>query len=150
VCPSRDTGDRVGDEALHITERSPALKVIRIVPNLASESFDASREFYAAMFDVVVSVELDDWYLQLMPESDTTLNIGFVKPHHELFAGRTASSGPCGIVLTIHVDDVDEAYERAKRLGAEIAAEIRNEDFSQRHFLMIDPNGVVLNVMSTL
>ena len=134
----------------HITERSPALEVIRIVPNLASESFDASREFYAAMFDVVVSVELDDWYLQLMPESDTKLNIGFVKPHHELFAGRTAASGPSGIVLTIHVDDVDEAYERAKRLGAEIAAEIRNEDFGQRHFLMIDPNGVVLNVMSTL
>ena len=35
------------------------------------------------MFDPVVSVELDDWYLQLMPESDTTLNIGFVKPDHE-------------------------------------------------------------------
>ena len=36
----------------------------------------------------VVSVELDDWYLQLMPGSDTMLNIGFVKPDHELFAGR--------------------------------------------------------------
>ena len=126
------------------------MKVIRIVPNLASESFEASREFYAAMFDVVVSVELDDWYLQVMPESDSTLNIGFVEPDHELFAGRTAPSGPRGIVLTIHVDDVDEAYERAKRLGAEIAAEIRDEDFGQRHFLVIDPNGVVLNVMSTL
>jgi predicted enzyme related to lactoylglutathione lyase len=126
------------------------MKVIRIVPNLSSEAFAASRDFYFAMFDLVVSVELDDWYLQLMPESDTLLNIGFVKPDHELFAGRTASSGPSGVVLTIHVDDVDEAYERAKRLGAEIAAEIRNEDHGQRHFLVVDPNGLVLNVMSTL
>ena len=59
--------------------------------------------------------QLDDWYLQLMADSDTMLNIGFVKPDHELFAGRAASSGTYGVVLTIHVDDVDEAYQRAKR-----------------------------------
>jgi uncharacterized glyoxalase superfamily protein PhnB len=126
------------------------MKVIRIVANLSSESFGASRDFYAAMFDLVVSVENDDWYLQMMPESNTTLNIGFVKPDHELFAGRTASSGTYGVVLTIHVDDVDEAYARARRLGAEIAAEIRNEDYGQRHFLVVDPNGLVLNVMSAI
>jgi predicted enzyme related to lactoylglutathione lyase len=126
------------------------MRVIRIVPNLSSEAFAASRDFYAAMFDLAVSVELDDWYLQLMPESDRRLNIGFVKPDHELFADRTASSGTYGVVLTIHVDDVDEAYKRAKRLGAEIAAEIRNEDYGQRHFLVVDPNGLVLNVMSTI
>ena len=126
------------------------MKVIRIVPNLSSEAFVASRDFYAAMFDLVVSVELDDWYLQLMPESDPRLNIGFVKPDHELFADRPASSGTYGVVLTIHVDDVDEVYERAKRLGAEIAAEIRDEEYGQRHFLVVDPNGLVLNVMSTV
>jgi predicted enzyme related to lactoylglutathione lyase len=126
------------------------MTVTRIVPNLSSEAFVASRDFYAAMFDLVVGVELDDWYLQLMPESDTRLNIGFVKPDHELFADRSASSGTYGVVLTIHVDDVDEAYKRAQRLGAEIAAEIRNEDYGQRHFLVVDPNGLVLNVMSTI
>ena len=110
----------------------------------------ASRDFYVAMFDLVVSVELDDWYLQLMADSDTMLNIGFVKPDHEQFAGRAASSGTYGVVLTIHVDDVDEAYQRAKRLGAEIAAEICNEDYGQRHFLVVDPNGLMLNVMSAL
>lgn len=123
--------------------------MIRIVTNVSSEAFVASRDFYAAMFDFVVSVDMDDWYLQLMPESDSRLNIGFVKPDHALFAGRT-SSGTHGVVLTIHVDNVDEAYKRAKRLGAEIAAEIRNEDYGQRHFLVVDPNGLLLNVMSTL
>ena len=52
------------------------------------------------MFDLVVSVELDDWYLQLMPESDATFNIGFVKPDHELFAGRPPSRATNGLVLT--------------------------------------------------
>jgi predicted enzyme related to lactoylglutathione lyase len=125
------------------------MRVIRIVPNLSSEAFVASRDFYVSMFDLVVSVELDDWYLQLMPDADPALNIGFVKPDHAMFAGRPSSS-PSGVVLTVHVDDVDEAYERAKRLGAEIVAEIRNEDYGQRHFLVVDPNGLVLNVMSSL
>ena len=64
------------------------MNVIRIVPNLSSEAFSASRDFYAAMFDMVVSVELDEGYLQLMPESDPKLNIGFLEPDHELFGGR--------------------------------------------------------------
>jgi predicted enzyme related to lactoylglutathione lyase len=125
------------------------MTVIRIVPNISSADFAASRDFYAALFDLVVSVELDDWYLQLMPESDRRLNIGFVRPDHELFAARTAPPGSYGVVLTIQVDDVDDTYERAQRLGAEIAAEIRDEDYGQRHFLVVDPNGLVLNVMST-
>jgi predicted enzyme related to lactoylglutathione lyase len=124
------------------------MKVIRIVPNLSCDDFIASRNFYEAMFDLTVSVELDDWYLQLMAGSDRQLNIGFVKPDHELFAGRDATSGLRGVVLTIHVDDVDAAYERARRLGAEIASDLRDEEHGQRHFLVVDPNGLVLNVMS--
>lgn len=84
-----------------------------------------------------------------MPPSDPRLNIGFVKPGSELFAGRDASSGPSGVVLTVHVDDVDEAYERARGLGSEIAVEIRDEDHGQRHFLVVDPNGLTVNVMSS-
>ena len=126
------------------------MKVIRIVPNVSSEAFAASRAFYAAMFDLEVSVELDDWYLQLMEPSDPRLNIGFLEPGSELFAGRDRTSGPSGVVLTIHVDDVDEAYERAHRLGAEFAVDIRNEEHGQRHFVVVDPNGLALNVMIAL
>ena len=126
------------------------MKVIRIVPNLSSAVFAASRDFYAAMFDMEVSVELDDWYLQLRPESAPALNIGFLEPNSDLFAGRGRASGPSGIVLTVHVDDVDEVYSRATRLGAEIAAQIRNEEHGQRHFVVVDPNGLLVNVMSAL
>jgi predicted enzyme related to lactoylglutathione lyase len=125
------------------------MKVIRIVPNLSSEDFSASRDFYRALFDLEVSVELDDWYLQLMEPSDRALNIGFVRPDHELFAGRPPAAGH-NVVLTIHVDHVDEAYERAQNLGAEIAAGIRDEEYGQRHFLVVDPNGLILNVMSAI
>lgn len=126
------------------------MRVMRIVPNVASDAFVSSRDFYTDLFDLEVSVELDDWYLQLKSADDPRLNIGFLKPGTELFANQEPSSTPSGVVLTIHVDDVDEAYERATRLGADVAAEIRNEEHGQRHFVVVDPNGLLLNVMSNV
>jgi predicted enzyme related to lactoylglutathione lyase len=120
------------------------MNVIRIVPNLSSADFVASRDFYAAMFDLVVSVENDDWYVQLMAESNSDTQHRLPQAGSRAVRRPDRVIGAYGVVLTIHVDDVDEAYERAKRLGAEIAAEIRNEDYGQRHFLVVDPNGLVL------
>jgi predicted enzyme related to lactoylglutathione lyase len=126
------------------------MKVLRIVPNMSSDRFEASRDFYLDIFDLVVSVELGSWYLQLMAPEEHSLNVGFVEPGNELFAGRAAPPGEYSLVLTIQVDGVDEAYARARQRGAEIAMEIRDEDYGQRHFLVVDPNGLLLNVMSAI
>ena len=126
------------------------MKVLRIVPNLSSDLFADSRDFYVRLFDMIVSVELDDWYLQLMAPDEPGLNIGFMKSNHETFAGRASSPGNYSLVLTIHVDDVDEAYSRAQQLGAEVLAESRDEEYAQRHFVIADPNGLLLNVMSAI
>jgi predicted enzyme related to lactoylglutathione lyase len=126
-----------------------AMDVIRIVPNVVSDAFAASREFYESMFDLTVSVELDDWYLQVMAESNPSLNLGFLAPKND-FTGGAPSPAPGSVVITIHVDDVVDAYRRAKHLEADIATTIRNEEYGQRHFVVVDPNGVVLNVMSAV
>jgi uncharacterized glyoxalase superfamily protein PhnB len=68
----------------------------------------------------------------------------------KFFAGRTAPPGEYSLVLTIQVDGVDEAYARARQHGAEIPLEIRDEDYGQRHFLGVDPNGLLLNVISPI
>jgi len=73
-----------------------------------------------------------------------------VKPGNEPFVGLAAPADTYGVVLTIHVDDVDGAYGRVQKMGAEIAEEIRNEEYGQRHFLVVDPNGLLLNVMSAI
>lgn len=54
------------------------------------------------------------------------------------------------LITPSFVDDGDEADVRAKKLSAEIAAEIRDEEYGQHHFLVVDPNGLLLNVMSTI
>ena len=124
------------------------MKVMRIVPNMASEDFEASRDFYMAMFDLVVSVEQGTWYLQLMAPEDRSLNVGFLEPGNAFFGGHPSGAGHYAMVLTVQVDDVDEAYARAQRLNAEILLALRDEEYGQRHFLVLDPNRLLLNVMS--
>ena len=125
------------------------LNVLRIVPNISSDRFEATREFYVDVFDLDVSVDFD-WYLQLMAPNDRSLNVGFLPPGSEFFGGRSVPLGEHSVVLTIEVDDVEKAYKRARRRGAEVPLELRAEDYGQRHFLLVDPNGLVLNVMSTI
>ena len=124
------------------------MQILRIVPNVSSTLFEASRDFYVELFDLVVSVDLADWYLQLTPATDQSLNIGFLPPGHELFADRASEPGRYSLVLTLQVDDVEEAYARAQRIGAEIPVHLRDEDYGQRHFVVVDPNGLLLNVMT--
>ena len=51
------------------------------------------------------------------------------------FAGK-------GVYFTIEVENVDELYESFKNKGVSIAVDIRDEDWGDRHFSVLDPNGI--------
>lgn len=44
--------------------------------------------------------------------------------------------------LTIEVDDVDELYERLRKKSVKIEIALRDEPWGDRHFAVVDPNGI--------
>ncbi len=52
--------------------------------------------------------------------------------------------------MTVEVDDVDAVHERAREMGAEIAQELRDEEFGQRHFMAVDLNGLLVHVYTPI
>jgi uncharacterized glyoxalase superfamily protein PhnB len=50
--------------------------------------------------------------------------------------------------LTIEVSDVDAEYKRIKALGVPIVIDIRNEEWGDRHFAIVDPNGVGIDIVT--
>lgn len=44
--------------------------------------------------------------------------------------------------MTIEVADVDTLYKKLKGKGIPIEAEIRDETWRDRHFAIVDPNGI--------
>ena len=44
--------------------------------------------------------------------------------------------------MTIEVQDVDAEHERLLQLGLPIVGSLRNEAWGDRHFSIVDPNGI--------
>ena len=51
-----------------------------------------------------------------------------------------------GAIYTIEVDDVDEECSRLEKSGIKVALALRNEPWGERHFAVIDPNGIPVNI----
>ena len=115
------------------------MRVTGITSNLPVADIEAAREFYAD-------------YLGLNVEG---LNLGwvvrYVSPDGracvQLVTGDATS--PQDSVLSVHVgDDVDEAYAEAQRRGYEVVHPLTDEPWGIRRFLVRDPDGNVINIVS--
>ncbi len=57
------------------------------------------------------------------------------------------ASAPASPVISVLVDDVEEAYAEAQRLGHEIVYPLTTEPWGVRRFFVRDPDGNVLNIV---
>jgi len=76
--------------------------------------------------------------------SELTLGSALImvsSPNPEM--GRVSPRGLPGVnqALSIHVDDPDEHYRRAKAEGAVILRELRDEEYGSRGYMAKDPEG---------
>ena len=115
------------------------MRVTGVTPNLPVADIDAARGFYAD-------------YLGLNVEG---FNLGWVARYSSP-DGRACvqlvtrdASGSQDSVLSVHVgNDVDEAYTEALRRGYEIVHPLTDEPWGVRRFLVRDPDGNVINIVS--
>ena len=52
-----------------------------------------------------------------------------------------------GLWVTIDVDDADAEYRRLQALGVPIEVAIRDEAWGDRHFVILDPAGIAVDVV---
>jgi uncharacterized glyoxalase superfamily protein PhnB len=49
--------------------------------------------------------------------------------------------------ITIDVEDAIAEYQRIAAMGVPMAVELRDEPWGERHFVVADPNGVVIQLV---
>ena len=106
-----------------------------------------TKEFYVNVLNFGVSFE-NEFYL-LMHTPGEKAEISFLLPNHpsqqalfhEAFANK-------GAYLTIEVDDVDAWYGKIKKLKIPIAIDLRDEPWGDRHFAIVDPNGIGIDMVA--
>ena len=114
------------------------MSIRRIVPNIQSDRFDESLEFYAGFLGLDARNDLG-WVAHLSSPTNPTAQI-------QLFR-RDAPQTPHPDV-TIEVADVDQTHAEAVRRGLRIVYPLTDEPWGIRRFFVEDPNGLILNIMS--
>jgi len=119
-----------------------------LFPDICSTALPASKQFYVSLFDMKPVFEID-WYIQMQSKDDENVQIAFVAKDHPSVAPGFALD-PQGVVITLEFDDVDLIYKRAGGIDLPIVQELRDEEWGQRHFMVKDPNGLLVDVVKMI
>jgi predicted enzyme related to lactoylglutathione lyase len=113
------------------------MRVVEVIADLPVSDIESARAFYTD-------------YLGLSTEE---MNLGWVARFTSPETGAHLqvvtqdASAPVNPVVSIKVDDVDQAYEDAQRRGYEIVHTLSTEEWGVRRFFVRAPDGNVLNVV---
>ena len=114
------------------------MSVRRVVPNIRSDRFDECRIFYVGLLGFEVAMDMG-WIMTFVSPTNPTAQISVL--------GSDATA-PVVPQLSVEVADVDAVHAEAVRRGLEIVYPLTDESWGVRRFFVIDPNRVVLNVVS--
>lgn len=119
-------------------------------PVLATSEIAASRDFYTRWFGFEITFEAD-WYVSLRRPGrggEPAYELALLDPTHPTIPAGFGKPVQ-GLVLNFEVDDVDAEWARLVEAGG-LQAELtlRTEDFGQRHFIVADPAGVLVDVIT--
>lgn len=120
---------------------------MKLNAGIITEKMNETKTFYTETLGFGVTFE-NEFYL-LLHTPNHQAQISFLLPNHPtqkpIF--RPAFQGK-GVYLTIEVEDVDAYYQQLKQQGVEIEIDIRDEPWGDRHFAIVDPNGVGIDLVT--
>lgn len=92
-----------------------------------------------------------DWYVSLKTMgSGIPFELAILDASHSTIP-KAYRKKATGLILNFEVDDVDAEYERLiRKEKLPLELDIRSEEFGQRHFITVDPNGVLIDVITII
>lgn len=120
---------------------------MKLNAGIITNKLQETKSFYMNTLDFGVVFE-NEFYV-LLHTPDHAAQLSFLLPDHPsqqplfqpAFAGK-------GVYLTIEVEDVDAVYKKIKASGVPIQIELRDEPWGDRHFAIVDPNGVGIDIVT--
>jgi catechol 2,3-dioxygenase-like lactoylglutathione lyase family enzyme len=124
------------------------MAAVRVFPCLCVDDLVRSIVFYHALLDLEVTVDVG-WYAEVAGGGDCAATVAFVeRGHPSVPPGFDADRG--GVLVSVVVDDASAVNARAETLHVDIVQELRDEEFGQRHFMVVDPDGFLVDVIEAI
>jgi catechol 2,3-dioxygenase-like lactoylglutathione lyase family enzyme len=110
--------------------------ISRAVPNLRSERPDETRDFFVRLLGFELAMDLD-WVVTVASPDNPSAQVTII-----------TNDDPAAPGISVGVDDVDALHARAQEQGYEIAYSLRDEEWGVRRFMLREPGGTMVNVVS--
>jgi catechol 2,3-dioxygenase-like lactoylglutathione lyase family enzyme len=112
------------------------MAISRTVPNIRSDRPAETRDFFVDLlgFEVVMDI---GWVVTVASPSNRSAQVTIV--------GNDDMAAPG---ISVEVTDVDAVHAMAVEQGVEIAYPLRDEDWGVRRFMLREPSGTIVNVLS--
>jgi catechol 2,3-dioxygenase-like lactoylglutathione lyase family enzyme len=108
----------------------------RAVPNIRSDRPAETREFFVDLLGFEVAMDIG-WVVTVASPANPAIQVNVI-----------SNQDPSAPGISVEVPDVDAIYARAVEHGLEIAYSLRDEDWGVRRFMLREPSGTLVNVVS--
>jgi catechol 2,3-dioxygenase-like lactoylglutathione lyase family enzyme len=110
--------------------------VSRAVPNIKSDRPTETRDFFVDLLGLEVAMDIG-WVVTLASPTNPSVQVTIV--------GNDDMAAPG---ISVGVADVDAVHAKAVEHGFEIVYPLRDEEWGVRRFMLREPSGTVVNVVS--
>jgi uncharacterized glyoxalase superfamily protein PhnB len=110
--------------------------ISRAVPNIKSERPGETRDFFVELLGFEVAMDMG-WVVTLASPTNRSVRVTII--------GNDDMAAPG---ISVGVADVDAVHAKAAEKGFEIVYPLRDEEWGVRRFMLREPSGTVVNVVS--
>ena len=112
------------------------MTINRAVPNISSDRAAETRDFFTELLGFEVVMDLGRVVTVASP-TNRSAQVTIV-----------SNDDPAAPGISVEVEDVDAVHARAVDQGLEIAYPLRDEEWGVRRFMLREPSGTMVNVLS--
>lgn len=122
------------------------MKINSFYPVIGTKEVKKTTKFYMSHFDFTMTFE-SDWYISL--SSKVGFQLAIIDFSHESVP-QDFRQPTKGLTLNFEIENVDEKYGQIKAEGLHMHLDIRSEAWGQRHFIISDPNSILIDVIQII
>ena len=108
----------------------------RAVPNIRSDRPAETRDFFVDLLGFEVAMDIG-WVATVAAPDNRSAQVNII-----------SNDDPSAPGISVEVADVDAVHAKAVEKGLEIAYALRDEEWGVRRFIVREPSGTLVNVVS--
>ena len=126
----------IGHLVARRSDRRRTVTIRRAVPNISSDQPAETRDFFVDLLGFEVAMDLG-WVATVASPTNSAAQVTII-----------GNDDPAAPGISVEVDDVDAVHTRVVERGLEIAYPLRDEEWGVRRFMLREPSGTIVNVLS--